>query len=145
MGHPHWSDVLRIADCFELISHAAGEDAKVDMGLGLILDCEEHICGTPACHAGWFGVFWGKMGKNDEYYADFSDYARILAEILGFSRKSHLEQWAHENPEVWGNNYGSDMFYASSAFGLGFKNVTLKDISNHWYGVAKRLHEIQDK
>ena len=64
-----------------------------------------------------------------------------MALDLGFITRDELRQWAKNNPKIWGNDDGGDMFCCDSAF--GFYEVTLKEICAHWLAVADRLEAAQ--
>ena len=48
-----------------------------------------------------------------------------------------LEQWARNNPELWGNEYGGNMFLGSRAYGVD--SATVSDVLDHLRSVADRL------
>jgi hypothetical protein len=53
--------------------------------------------------------------------------------FLGFEKRRDLEEWAQDNPKLWGNKFGQDMFYFPSAFTDDTnKQLTHRDIINHW-------------
>ncbi len=100
------------------------------------------VCGTPACHAGWYGFTLGL--KCNE--TDFNDSAEKMAEFLGFTRrpKEMLEYWATKYKRIWGNIFGGSMFYEAKAFERASEEeITLKDIGNHWKAVAQRLRKLE--
>ncbi len=71
--------------------------------------------------------------------------AELIAYDLGFENIVELQQWAHDNPGIWGNTYGELMFETSRAFAAADnERVTLKTIADHWKGVADRL-ELREK
>jgi len=84
-----------------------------------------------------------KQGRRSSDPVDYSDGAVKISIDLGFSDHYDLEDWADENPELWGNKYGSLMFMGggSHAFtpGSQFKAHNLKDIIDHWKEVKERL------
>lgn len=136
-GNPHWRNVQTLAIYFQLIDEATAGSAKVNMdrpGCNL----EENLCGTPACHAGWFGTFYD---NSSPYY---SAYADKMSNLLGFNNMYRLEEWAARKPSLWGNENGEGMFCENEAFGLLEGDiVTLKHIYKHWYKVAARLYKLQ--
>lgn len=93
-------------------------------------------CGTIACHGGWWAVA-NKIKTND-----YADGAKHMAQTLGFEDVTALKVWAHRNPQIWGNYHGGDMFQSRLAFGVEpYEEITLKDIGNHWLGVAERYKQ----
>jgi len=67
-----------------------------------------------------------------------------MAEDLGFVGCEALIWWGLGNPKIWGSEADGNMFQDSYRFNkpLGHE-LTLKDISDHWLGVAKKLHKLQ--
>jgi hypothetical protein len=108
----------------------AKRNAPVDM---MISDVFSPICGTPMCHVGWYASVNYISG------IDFTEGSNMIASDLGFRNKIELKEWAHDNPEIWGNDRGEGMFCDGEAFGqeddTGF---TLKTIIDHWKAVKKR-------
>jgi hypothetical protein len=135
-GNPHWKSVQDLATYFQLIDLATNGEGKVAMATAGC-NLEDNLCGTPACHAGWYGVF--QDGESNHY----SHYKETMATELGFAYSDELEDWAMENPELWGNKDGRYLFCCRSAFGVYGEPITLSIIANHWWKVAKRLWRIQ--
>ncbi len=51
-----------------------------------------------------------------------------------------LEDWAKENPKIWGNIFGGNMFKLTMAFTNDeYKQLTHRDIINHWKQVLVNL------
>ncbi len=143
-GNPKWEDVVKLADIFQMINETTEGEGKVDM-MSCSVDLERSMCGTPACHAGWWGVF-----SDEDLKGSFSEAAEKLAESVGFKfdpdtgicADTTMERWACENQKIWGNSHGKNMFCDNDAFGNPF-GITIQDIATHWYGVAERLYNIQ--
>ena len=93
-------------------------------------------CGTTACHAGWYELARAPAGTEIKSLF-WTDGADQMARDLGFEYREDLTEWARDNPDVWGNEYGYGMFQLNLAFGDG--PITLADIAEHWHGVANRL------
>lgn len=151
MRDPKWQDVQLVADRFFLMSQILGEDnCKVNIGNPKVLP-EANLCGTPACHAGWYAAFNPNMVMDRK--GSYCEGVRALNNDLGFKSNTEssghsLREWAWHNPELWGNVYGYCMFSSNSAFGRISENLTddiltLVDIAKHWQGVANRLCEKQ--
>jgi hypothetical protein len=72
--------------------------------------------------------------------------ANTLAEFLGFENPYALKRWAKDNPKLWGNKEGYDMFCAYFAFTYDLnKQITHRDIINHWKQVLKNIEEEEVK
>lgn len=106
------------------------------------VDCNGHVCGTVHCFGGWFAVACineSILRKKISY----GDGALMMANMLGFESVHGLKCFANGNRDIWGNNYGWDMFLAKSAFyhpirrPKGAKSVS--DIINHLEEVQARL------
>jgi hypothetical protein len=139
MKHPNLQKVIELATTFDLLHKAYG--LPVDIHQCDVKSTDEELCRTPACHAGWFGVALDG-GKRVNY----NEYAYEMAKFLGFKHRGALEDWADNFPEIWGNDFGSDMFSDNIAFGkYRDEKLTLKDVSNHWFGVAKRMTVMLEK
>jgi hypothetical protein len=121
------------------------KDMGVEMG-----SINEPLCGTPGCHAGLISIVAKDLPElqdiyNDDYrtYDDdykYSIWADTLAEFLGFVDMRCLIDWARDNPKLWGNKFGQDMFSFWRAFtNSQFKILTHRDIINHWKQVLKDI------
>lgn len=121
-----------------LFLHEENPDKRVNMAYA-----EWHVCGTVACHAGYFADLRGVSIITDMFsdsYYDFIASANDMAQFLGFYDKGRLKDWANDYPHLWGNVWGFDMFCTWNAF--GFDNArTLKTIGKHWLAVAERYAE----
>lgn len=106
-------------------------------------------CGSPMCVGGWYAVASIKLKKNeyhdviDEHglFIDYIQGADQMAKDLGFENHGYLVDWAEENQEIWGTQYGSHMFSGSKAYNY-FQDVpsySLMRIIKHWEGVRDRL------
>ncbi len=114
----------------------------------------ESICG---CHAGLISIVAKKLpelqeiykplyslecesvGKKKNHYI-FSVWSSALAIFLGFKYDDELEVWAGDNPRLWGNNRGYDMFCSHLAFtDYEDKQLTHRDIIEYWKQVLKNI------
>lgn len=143
MKNPNSKQVHILADLFQLLSYDI--DAKADMQ-----ETEFNVCGTTACHAGWFAVANGKnrtFSNSMHGSYGFTDASNEMAQFLGFARHFELEAWATDNPNLWGNAHGNGMFCDIQAFGVQKKRnsdiVSLLTISKHWRQVAERLETLE--
>lgn len=98
-------------------------------------------CGTIACHAGAYLL--ACKGKEAIGTLRYYDGAKLMAKHLGFQNPEQLEEWADENPYIWGNTCGGVMFGGN---GKAFDRTypTLRNVCDHWRGVAERLKEQQN-
>ncbi len=137
-----------LVKAFDVLS----DDIKdMDVNRGSI---NEPLCGTPCCHAGLISIVAKDLPElqdiynyNDDYrtYEDNYEYdiwADTLAEFLGFVDMCCLRDWVRDNPKLWGNKFGQDMFYYPSAFvGDSGKKLTHIDIINHWKQVLANIEK----
>ena len=129
------------------------KDMDVIMG-----STKEPTCGTPGCHAGLISIVAKKLPELEETHLKvfkihfkaykeikqdlyvYSIWADALAEFLGFKGEEDLEAWARDNPKLWGNKFGRDMFMTAVAFTDDTnKHLTHRDIINHWKQVLVNL------
>jgi hypothetical protein len=129
------------------------KDMQVDME-----STKEPTCGTPGCHAGLISIVAKKLPELEEahlkvFKIHFKTYKEIkqdlyvytiwadaLAEFLGFEDILHLTDWAVDNPKLWGNKYGENMFSSWRAFTNDeYKQLTHRDIINHWKQVLVNI------
>jgi hypothetical protein len=95
-----------------------------------------HKCGTNHCVAGWYAV--ATIHKLDGSYVGFSDGANKMAQHLGFPGMIDLEEWAELNPQIWGNHFGTMLFYNERAFDYA---QTLHDVITFLEKVKDRSPE----
>ena len=148
MKHPKSEDIYKVAERFRSVEHMPG---TVDMKKTTAF---EEPCGTVACMAGWYYLTLKEedlkempsiiveAGAHDAY----SIGAKSLAYSLGFSNKNLLRDWAIENPDLWGNEFGASMFSHELAYGKesSYEILTVKEIADHFFGVANRLKTMED-
>lgn len=113
--------------------HYENPKRKVDM-----VDPKWELCGTVACHAGWFAVARNKRRRINKYHCiDSSD---DMAKFLGFKDRDHFRFYFYNNRKVWGNRFGNTMFFNWKAFDPdNNKPKTLETIGKHWLEVASRM------
>jgi hypothetical protein len=114
---------------------------------------EKPTCDTPGCHAGLISIVAQDLPElqdihkkyrigarvNPDYY-NFNSWGNALAIFLGVVCRGNLERWAENNPKLWGNKFGRDMFNSWQAF-TNDKNkwLTHRDIINHWKQVLVNI------
>ena len=155
--NPTSKQVRKVASVFRN-AHARGNrivsmnesDLRNDEG-GLLITVEEaSACGAVACHAGHYAIEKSLTRENEKsfQFANYLDGAWMMAADLGFGdSKLSLMNWAYENREIWGNDYGYEMFSSLDAFVFAIDDwegeVTLLHIAKHWDGVADRLEQLE--
>lgn len=90
-------------------------------------------CGTPHCVGGWYAISKGITEGNYRTGAD------LMAHDLGFEYQGHLEVWAYNNPEIWGNTEGSYMFSSRNSYTP--YAISLRDIITHFENLKERLND----
>ncbi|CAC9650400.1 hypothetical protein [uncultured Gammaproteobacteria bacterium] len=123
----------------------------------LMMSANKPSCDTCGCHAGLISIVAENLpelqeiyeplyslecesvGKKKNHYI-FSVWSSALAIFLGFKYDNELEVWAGDNPRLWGNNHGYDMFCSRLAF-TSDKNkwLTHRDLINHWKQVLVNI------
>lgn len=112
-----------------------------------------HTCGTIHCHGGWYAVaVCDVRGRRN---VSFIDGAAEMARELGFyhpdnhAALSMLSMWAYQNPKIWGNERGGDMFGSKLAFTHPVKRrcgaENLQHIIDHWEEVYERVKELEEQ
>lgn len=105
-------------------------------------------CGCPGCHGGWALLALRPIKLLAESIEeDFAEGADLLAQYLFNDVRASrfdLENWANENPVIWGNSNGYCLFAASSAFGQEDNVFHPQVLIDHWNAVADRL-EVQEE
>ena len=105
---------------------------------------EGHPCGTVHCFGGWYAIALFD-GIREFYYYD--DGADEMAKHLGLKEQDRdgefsIEEWASNNPDIWGNEYGGNVFVHARAFLTDEKRPlgaqSLKHIIDH-------LEEVRDR
>ncbi len=121
-------------------------DVKMESG-------EKPACDTPGCHAGLVSIVAQELPELQEIYENhfyfmseteifykYDVWAHTLADFLGFEKRRDLEDWAKENPKIWGNIFGGNMFKLTMAFTDYLpKQLTHRDLINHWKQVLVNL------
>jgi hypothetical protein len=132
----------------ELSDDVKDWDVKMESG-------EKPTCETPGCHAGLISIvaqdlpelqdiyknhiYFTKVGGDESEY-HYNIWVDTLTDFLGFSEEKDLECWAKDNPKIWGNKFGRDMFMTAVAFTDDTnKHLTHRDIINHWKQVLVNL------
>jgi hypothetical protein len=93
----------------------------------------DNECGTVHCVAGWYAIATGLHEKKEKDRVDFMDGISKMERDLGFQ---FIENWAMDNPKIWGNQYGKLMFKNAKAWN-GAK--TIAKVIRHLEAVHDRL------
>lgn len=138
----------------------------------------KYTCKTVACHAGWLGyaclppddLEWEVHSRhlspvdvtishltNFGYSQAAKRFTFVVFETVSefFVDPGMVPRWADENPDLWGNPCGRDMFdgcgYMAFISTAGLEQATdyysknhpvdLPHIITHWRGVATRIRE----
>jgi hypothetical protein len=130
------------------------KDWGVNMGSG-----KKPMCDTPGCHAGLISIVAKDLPELQEIYKPlyflgcapasgsenqyiFHVWSRALAVFLGFVDIRDLRDWAKDNPKLWGNRSGYNMFCSFFAFTYDLnKEITHRVIINHWKQVLKNIED----
>ena len=174
---PSSADCFRIAELLETAATQLSQDTFPPKVLMRATDVWQEECGTCACHAGHYLLAKCLLGENESGYTlrrrhdvlddslflvddqdeptCWSTGATAMAIDLGFGHPTtkhfgpavQLMNWAQNNPDLWGNTKGHQLFNNPSAFFTPSSpvdvhppyQVTIEQIIDHWKGVAKRL------
>ena len=144
--------IFEFVEIFETILPYAEHENALNMNEPAISTVERlfvaqrHQCGTTHCHAGWFYLA-KKWDRKSDYLKedDDIDYREGIDLINSFFMCC-VQDWAETNYNIWGNDYGNNIFINELAFlsdtrPEGAKN--LQDIIDHWGEVGMRL-QIQE-
>ena len=160
--HPTPEAIREAMDRLETVTKDITEPL-VDMNVGDVWR-PMGSCRTVACHGGWYALakaeqaVWmpskidgmdGTVAKEVgyEHHLDYGDGAEQLAEDLGFDNAACLRRWSRDNPELWGNEYGTYMFATRAqgtlAFDMDpFEPFPVKVVIDHWRKVADRIEAL---
>ena len=154
-------NIFKLVKTFERLYLLKNNPLLLDMAEFWVHGCNfatkeaYHECGTIHCHAGWYYIakrvsddgeivhddFVAKYGCSVEYQEGVSE----MAEDLGYeyrpghiyTRGGPITTYFKERPDLWGNEFGIDMFCHDKAFGEG--QISMKKIIEHWGNVGLRV------
>lgn len=133
--------VQNLIDLLRKVEHRANEPKRLDMLMPEVKDTK-YECGTVHCFAGWALAASGipQADTSDKYYY-YRDGVDLITNILGVSQGRHvLQNWARDNPKLWGNYNGYCMFSDLCAFGLCESSENkMTGIINHFVKLRDRL------
>ena len=146
----------RIQTVIDTLKKALGRPVDMEATCAEFDDKFEY-CGTPACVAGHYAIASHQHRPRFHSFNPFMPHPRgghllsyqsganWMAEDLGFADSTHLEAWANDNPCLWGNIYGHNMFKPfSSSETYGGKcgdEITMAMVVKHWEGVRDRVQK----
>ena len=122
------------------VEHLASKEGMLDMQqVRVNYNFKKDTCDAPHCLAGWFTIAIKNRRSVQSAltarYCSYSYGAEIMANRLGFRNDDDLKHWCHNNPEIWGNDYGNALFSATYAYNhKGFSGIV-----KHFEEMYKRL------
>ena len=108
------------------------------------------LCGTVGCHAGTARMIIPDYTDHHNFKRKDSAsgyrYGEIILStyLMGKNLFVRLDQWAHKEPKLWGNESGYDLFSTEgSAFGLkDSREISSQVIGKWWQRVAERVARV---
>ena len=129
-----------VIDKLKSVEHLASKEGMFNMdSVKLDYNYDQDICNTPHCVAGCYGLAY----RNDDHIrasiesnnGSFANGAALMVRDLGFKYIYELEEYFKDNPKLWGNNRGEDLFDSVRAYNYpGFSGVI-----KHFEEVYNRL------
>ena len=96
--------------------------------------------GYPMALGGLYAV--ASKSKEELEGKDWEYGTHLISNECGFEGRFKLKKWADNNPKLWGNKFGYDMFGENRAFGIKDEDdLKLSDIVAHLRGVSERCAE----
>jgi len=144
MNHPSKEQFQVVIDRLSAMIPFAQRDEQFNMHEPTVIQPNAHACGTVHCVGGWYIAYEYMVTKTPTpktEYIGFGDGVKIMAKDLGFGEGDYddrLQSWAKDNPEIWGNSFGYNMFSSSTAYNQA-KN--LSEVVEWFKGVQSRLPE----
>jgi hypothetical protein len=129
MRNPTVKQVDFVIKKLESVREQASEEGAFNINEGRVYnEIGNYECGTVHCVAGWY-AFANLRRKEikDRFkkgFVTFKDGVELMTEDLGFNIGCSLKDWAKDNPKIWGNEEGFEMFAKMSAYNKpGFDGV----------------------
>lgn len=97
------------------------------------------------CFAGELSVAMDKLNVyNDSIRFNYSNELKRFIHYISY-KNGLFEEWAHNNPNIWGNEYGRLMFESPSSFGvIGDTFLSKAIIIEHLRKVIFNIKQIQN-
>ena len=141
MRNPTIKQVNHVIKKLQLVRKQASKKGAFDIAESRVYD-DHHDCGTVHCVAGWYAVanLNRKFIKNkfNQGRVSFVDGAELMAIDLGFADQHPLEDWAFDNPKIWGNEDGDEMFSKERAY----DNPGFDGVISQWVNVRDNLMKL---
>ena len=144
MENPTVKQVNYVIDKLESVREQASEEGALDMNeTNVYSEKHKYECGTVHCVAGWYAVAnLNRQVIKDKFNqgcVGFDDGANLIAQDLGFGWSYPLKNWAEENPEIWGNEDGFEMFESE----LAYDNAGFDGVIAQWCIVRDNLIKLE--
>jgi hypothetical protein len=144
MKNPTIKQVNYVIKKLESVREQANRESAFDMREARVYDkVDKYECGTVHCVAGWYVVAnMNRQVIKDKVkngFVGFSDGADLIANDLGLGGLVGLCEWAEDNPKIWGNVYGYDMFTGE----LPYDDEGFDGVIAQWCIVRDNLIELK--
>jgi hypothetical protein len=144
MKNPTIKQVNYVIDKLKSVRGQARKKGALDMDEARVYSKKnKHKCGTVHCVAGWYAV--ANLDRKEiktgmeEGFVRYEDGANLMADDLGFNNLVDLSTWAHDNPEIWGNDWGGSMFTKK----IAYNNSGFDGVISQWELVKQNLIELK--
>ena len=142
MKNPTVEQVNFVIKKLQLVRDDAIKEGAFNMNVWRVYD-DHHECGTVHCVGGWYAVAnWRRQAIKDKFNKGRVTYehgADLMAKDLGFFDRDCLVGWANDNPKIWGNKYGFEMFTGK----LAYSNKGFEGVIAQWELVKQNLIELE--
>jgi hypothetical protein len=112
MHNPTKKQWQKVIDNFKKVLPLAIREDHLNMSEARVNE-KDNQCGTVHCVGGWYAVATLDTKSN---LLSFSDGADEMAKHLGFTDMYRLGDWAHANSDIWGNDFGYNLFGHEAAY-----------------------------
>jgi hypothetical protein len=146
MKNPTIKQVEYVIEKLESVREQASKEGAFYMREGRVYDKEyKYKCGTIHCVGGWYAFAnLGRefiAGKIKKGCVSFVDGAELLARDLGLGNLNGLCNWAFDNPKIWGNKNGFDMFSNENTY----DNPGYAGVISQWVNVRDNLIKLEEE
>lgn len=137
--------ILKVYDVFNALTKDADAAHDHKTHHDFLLPRNDYTLKTTADHAGiYYLARRSDILTNTTLAADPAPYRTIGAELIatdaGFNSAREYQEWADQNPTLWGNQNGYLMFSRPESFNLpASSEINLKDINDHYYALHDRV------
>lgn len=145
MKHPNPTKLREVAAKFREI-YVNEKETKLDFGEAFV---NQYGCKTVACHGGWACEVLKEGTPYDDGEGFYADGVQLLGDyVIGRTDMPRdffrMDKWADENPNLWGNIEGIEMFsdIGYMAFDSTKEDCTLLTIADWYDAVATRIEEL---